>query len=178
MSPRLTHVSLSGLALGKPRVGLRLTSGPRALPINSFAVGAAVGPAFRPQPEDRPRRREGRASGSYILALRHGTLSFTLHKPSRSVAVTILPRALVEDKSLVKRIAAVRNQPHPRPRRQALAEARPVVSLTDTARMVSPSTVAVVRPLAAAAALAGEIACITSHWSVLGTFVGRLPRGT
>ena len=144
VSPRLTNVSLSGLALGKPRVGLRLTSGPRALPVNSFAVALPHGLRFaRNLKTVRAGVKAGR-SGSYTLALRHGTLSFTLHKPSRSVAVTILARALVEDKALVKRIATVRKFNHTRghaARRSLKLDL--VVSLTDTARMVSPSTVAV-----------------------------------
>lgn len=143
-SPRLSHVTLSGLALGKPRVGLRLVSGPRARPINSFAVALPRGLHFaRSLKTVRAGVKAGRP-GSYVVTLRHGTLSFTLRKPARSLSVAILPRALVEDKSLVKRIATVRrfNRTRGHVARHSLQLAL-VVSLTDTARMVSPSTVAV-----------------------------------
>src|SRR6185437_7097102 len=70
-SPRLSHVTLSGLALGKPRVGLRLVSSPRALPINSFAVALPRGLHFaRSLKTVRAGVKAGRP-GSYILALRH-----------------------------------------------------------------------------------------------------------
>jgi Concanavalin A-like lectin/glucanases superfamily len=143
-SPRLSHVSLSGLALGKPRVGLRLVSGPRALPINSFAIALPRGLHFaRSLKTVRAGVNAGRR-GSYILALRHGTLSFTLRKPERSLSVAILHRAIVEDEALIQRIATVRrfNRTRGHVARHSL-KLDLVVSLTDTARMVSPSTVAV-----------------------------------
>ncbi len=143
-SPRLSHVSLSGLALGKPRVGLRLVSGTRALPINSFAVALPRGLHFARSLKTVRSGVKAGLPGSYILALRHGTLSFTLRKPARSLSVAILPGALVEDKSLIKRIATVRkfNRTRGHVARRSL-KLELVVSLTDTARMVSPSTVAV-----------------------------------
>jgi hypothetical protein len=143
-SPKVTHVSLAGLASDTPRVALRLTSGPRALPVTAFAVALPRGLHFvRSLKTVRAGVKAGQAR-NYMLALRHGTLSFTLRKPLRSVSVTIASRALLEDRSLIKRIAAVRKFNRTRGHaKQRAVKLDLVVSVTDTARMVSPYSVAV-----------------------------------
>jgi hypothetical protein len=105
--PRITGMSLAGLAVGKPIVRLSLMAAAGAPPMQSVWIGLPRGLSFSRAPG---RLRSGiTASGSRIRSLRviRGGLLVTLRRSTAELSITIDSRALQDNSALETRVLQV-----------------------------------------------------------------------
>ena len=95
-APTISGARQSGLAAGKPVVAFKLTSGSGAPKLKSFTVSLSGGLKFIA----KKLARGVSITGAHTLKLTRGTLTVTLKRASRSVAVKIKSSALSETKQL------------------------------------------------------------------------------
>jgi hypothetical protein len=105
--PSTRRASLSGLALGNPKLRFTLEAGQDAAPIRSFKLSLPGGLRFS-------TRGSRRSRGVHVSAPRRSanitsrTLGVALRRPVRSLIVTITPSGLTEERSLIARVQRIR----------------------------------------------------------------------
>ncbi len=105
--PKLSGVSLTGLAAGKPALSFRVARGSDAPNVKSVTVSLPRGLSF-------VSKRLGRGitvSGVHTLRLSGGALTITLRQPVANLVVRIAPVALVESKQLQRQVKQHRDNP-------------------------------------------------------------------
>jgi len=105
-APRLSRVSLAGLASGKPRLSFKVAHGTNAPKLRSLIVSLPRGLLFL-------SKRGISVSGPHRLRLTGGKLTITLKRPLTAVAVRIGSAALAESTQL-ERLARA-HKAHPKP---------------------------------------------------------------
>lgn len=124
--------TVSGLANGTPRLTIRVTERTSTTPINSVTVTLPPGLQFA-QSIAQVRRGVSLADRPRcMLSLRHHNLVIVFKRPQQSMALTIGGPALIETRSLAKRVQAIVkfNRTKPQAKKKVL-ELRLGMRLTD-----------------------------------------------
>ena len=105
--PKLSGVSLTGLAGGKPSLSFSVAHGTNAPNLKRLSVSLPAGLKFK-------SKKGISVGGSHTLRIAGGRLIITLKRPGARVAVRIGSGALSESKQL--QLRARKGKAHPKPR--------------------------------------------------------------
>jgi subtilase family serine protease len=102
--PTVSHVSLTGLRRGRPKMSLTLHAGQGAPPLDTFTIALARGLRFG------SRARSVTLAGRvpFAATISHGVLSVTLKRPLGSLRMTVSYGTLRARRSLVREVSARR----------------------------------------------------------------------
>jgi hypothetical protein len=106
-APRLSSVSLGGLAAGRPALSFKLAHGSNAPKLKTVTVSLPRGLSFVPK---RPFKRIS-VGGAHTLRIAGRKLTITLKRPALAVSVRIASGALVESQQLRRQARARKGNP-------------------------------------------------------------------
>ena len=120
--PSARNASLSGLAIGRPRLRFALDAGQNAAPIRSFKLSLPRGVRFASHLGGRTRGVRISVPAR-VAILEPVALTVTLRRPAKSMSVTVDPSAIIEQNSLIAQIRGIRryNRTHRRKRAVTLS---------------------------------------------------------
>lgn len=131
----LSTIVATGLGTGTPRVSFRVSEAVNdKAPITSFTVSLPAGLSFSHKTSKLRKGIKLPGAGHTSLSLHRGQLLVVLRRPTHRLSLTIGKPALVEKKTLARRIKRLKSSNRSKHRHQRVLKLKLVLTLTDMAR--------------------------------------------